>query len=498
MFSTVCLTIVLLFAQKPEIATGKGLREERSATLASERRDLEVLATRLEASVDKDAANKVRTAIEPEPEPGVIRFVPLPEVVPAPKPDDPKLPDDAQKIRARSAQALFSIASRAASKSVRRLALADQCLRDVVAREPSHAEARRLLGFIPYEKGWATPHAADLMKRKHVLHPTFGWVLSDWVPRLNLGELPVVFDANGKAKQWGPTAEADALHNDWTSPWQIDTAPHFQVESDVPLAEAVAFAGRLEAFHDLFVSRFADVIGAENLPLARRFDHPTQKPVASSKMFLVAYFATRTEYVEFMRNKFGLNEDVSLGYYMPSKQAQRANTRPRSYFYKDDQNAIESHATLYHEASHQLLFESAGKTSYENNRTNYWIWEGLGTYFETTSPQEDGSIVVGGLVGPRIAQAKIQLIEDGNYLPLDKFVALNEDGFRKDEDVYRNYAQAMALTVFLLHGEGGKYREPFLDYVASAYRGRVKPSSLADRLGVPFETLDEQFKAYLK
>ena len=156
-------------------------------------------------------------------------------------------------------------------------------------------------------------------------------------------------------------------------------------------------------------------------------------------------------------------------------------------------------ATLYHEASHQILFETAGKTSYDTNRTNYWVWEGLGTYFETVEPQEDGSILVGGLVGPRIDQARLRAAR-GDYVPLAELTAMGEDKFREDKDeaVYRNYAQAMALTVFLLHGEGGRYREAFLDYVADAYRGKVKASSLADRLGVPFTTLDKQFKAYLK
>ena len=507
MAAILLLALMPIVAQRPAVDTATALHGERRAAITAERRDLTALADRLAEKGDGAGAEAVRNAIEPEPEPGTIRFVPLSEYVPAPKPGTtlgPALPEEAKAIRAKTTKTLTAIADRAASKTVRRLALADECLRGVIAREPSHAEARRLLGFLPYPKdgkgGWATPHAADLLSKGHILHPTFGWVLADWVPHLNLRELPTDFDANGKAKSWGTADEANALHADWVKPWQISTAPHFFVESDVPLDEAVAFAGRLEAFHDLFLAQFADVIGAdrENLPLARRFDHKTQQPVASSKKFLVAYFATKTEYVGYLRSKFDLNEDVSLGYYMPSILARRANAKPRSYFYKDEQNAIESHATLYHEASHQLLFEMAGKTDYEKNRTNYWIWEGLGTYFETTTPQEDGSIVVGGLVGPRIEQARLQLIRDGNYVPIAKFVAMNSDEFRKNEDVYRNYAEAMALTVFLMHGEGGKYREPFLDYVAAAYRGKVKPASLAERLGVPTTTLDEQFKAFLK
>ncbi len=72
----------------------------------------------------------------------------------------------------------------------------------------------------------------------------------------------------------------------------------------------------------------------------------------------------------------------------------------------------------------------------------------------------------------------------------------------RDEGVYSRYPEAMALVVFLMHGEGGRYREGFLDYVAEALRGRFRPGGggrpLASRLGVPATTLDEQFRRFLK
>ena len=43
---------------------------------------------------------------------------------------------------------------------------------------------------------------------------------------------------------------------------------HFEIQTDVPLAEAIVFARRLEAFYDLFFTLMADVVG-ENLPLAQ-------------------------------------------------------------------------------------------------------------------------------------------------------------------------------------------------------------------------------------
>jgi hypothetical protein len=379
-----------------------------------------------------------------------------------------------------------------------RYAVADRSLRGVLDRDPNHAEARRLIGFVPYKGGWATPHAADLMERGFVLHPKYDWVAADWVPHLDRGELPGEMTAGGKPREWLPAADADSLRNRFARGWQIKTAPHFEIQTDVPLAEAVAFGRRLEGLHEVFFSQFADVIGRD-LPLARRYANPKQKPVATAKKFQVAYFAEKGEYVEYFKTHFFQDESISLGYYMPPKQARGfPKAKPCSYFYRDETNPIEAHATLYHEASHQLLFETARDSKIDEARPNYWIWEGLGTYFETVTPQPDGSILVGGLVGPRIDSARTLLRED-KFLPIKEFVAMDKSAFGREEGgaVYRNYAQAMALAVFLLHGQDGRFREGFLDYVADAYRAS-RPKALTIRLGVSYETLDAEFRSYLK
>ena len=155
-------------------------------------------------------------------------------------------------------------------------------------------------------------------------------------------------------------------------------------------------------------------------------------------------------------------------------------------------------ATLYHEVSHQLLFETAGPNAYTRNVGNYWVFEGLGTYFETVSPQPDGSIEVGGLVGRRIEEAIRPLVGQGQLIPLAEFIAFDQNAFNSENEIHLHYQQAMALTVFLMQWHDANYRDPFLDYVRDAYRGRIKHGagrSLRDRLGQPYGTLDNQFRA---
>ncbi len=172
-----------------------------------------------------------------------------------------------------------------------------------------------------------------------------------------------------------------------------------------------------------------------------------------------------------------------------------------AYFFRDQAGQIPVTATLYHEVSHQLLFETAGPNAYTKNAGNYWVFEGLGTYFETVSPQPDGSLEVGGLIGPRIEEAIKSLVDQGRSTPLAEFVELDESTFMQKPQIYTNYQQAMALTVFLMQWHQGTYRDAFLDYVRDAYRGRVKRGTgrkLQDRLGQKYSNLDGQFLAFLK
>jgi hypothetical protein len=114
----------------------------------------------------------------------------------------------------------------------------------------------------------------------------------------------------------------------------------------------------------------------------------------------------------------------------------------------------------------------------------------------------DGSLQVGGLVGRRLEEARKQLVENGRFIPLDRFVRLGERGFTNSNDqIHLRYQEAEALAVFLMQAHGGRYREEFLDYVKDAYRGRLKRTTglaLDDRLGVSYAQLGTELLEYLK
>lgn len=476
------------------------LRDEFAAILDRETAGLVAEADRLAGAGDIRGAAEVRAQVEPPaPADGASRIVPLPEIATASTPGGlPRV----LALRGATARDLIDLAGRAAVADPPRFAIAGDCLRAALARTPDDPEVRRLLGYVPHRGGWATPFAADQVRRGRVLDPKFGWVDAAWVEHLERSELPAPAVA-GRPTRWLPAAEADALRGSFDSGWTI-TTEHFEIQTDVPLAEVIAFGRRLEGLRDVFQAICADVIGGEQLPMARRLRDRSLAPRLdqAARPHSVAYFATKAGYLDHLASKGVRGLEGSLGYYW-TPESKKGRPRGRSYFFRDEGGQLDATDTLYHEASHQLLFESGTPAQYPRNAGQYWVFEGLGTYFETIRPRSDGSIEVGGRVGPRFANARDRLVVHAELVPTEQLVAMGPsqlNDVREGADRL-HYAEAMALTVYLMQGDEGRHREAFLEYVKDAYRGRLTRGagrSLADRIGMPYATLDERLLAFLK
>jgi hypothetical protein len=476
------------------------LREELKAIEDRERTRSEELVASLK-SEGKEAAAAAASAriLAPYSPTAPESFLALPEFVAKASPPETPPEPEGVAIRDSAVKALLALASRASAPGVGRFSLADRCLREALRRDPDHAEARRLLGYVPTPDGWATPFALEQLKAGKVRHPIYGWVPKSWSGPLDAGKLPGLVIPHDVPNQWLPADEADALRASFFDrPWSI-TTPHFELRTNAPLREAIAFERRLEQFHDVFFSLLGDVIGRDRLPLAQRLASARPAGRSVAHRYEVWYFAERPEYADYFRRKFHKEEDISLGYFMPPSEARAFKTTPRSYFFRDPNPAIDTESTLFHEASHQLLFESAGSSKFDRNPGNHWVWEGLGTYFETVRVMDDpDAMAVGEPVGPRMEQARLRLVERGELIPIRAFVALDRAQFEASPGIYLHYAEAMALTLFLMHGENGRYRDGFLDYVRTAYDGRLSSGRGLDHyLDTPYEQLDGEFLRYL-
>ncbi|MDR3618487.1 MAG: DUF1570 domain-containing protein [Paludisphaera borealis] len=516
MTSTLLLAGLALTLQVPSpTATADLSAELGKASTAIQTREavaLRALADRLQARSETKAAGAVRDLLPAPPTGVATRIKPLPPVVEphaglasvpsrpaetkskAPASPSSDWEKELKAIRSQSVKDLLDLVRKAAKADPPHLAKAGLYLRMILERDPDHAEARRLLGYVPYDGGWARPFAVDKLKNGFVAHPVYGWMPADWIMHLELGELPAPTIRGQSKTTWLPADEADKLRVDWRPPWTIRTE-HFEVQTNVPLAEAIVFSRRLEAFYDVFFALTADVVG-ENLHLAQRLRSPSLTGVATYQQHRILYFADHDEYLRRVRTVTSDDVSNSLGYYDPPKPGK--GNRATAYFFRDVDGQLPVTATLYHEVSHQLLFETAGRNAYTRNVGNYWVFEGLGTYFETVETLPDKSIEVGGRVGARLEEA-VRSLKAGKFMPLAEFLQQDQPAFNREERIYVNYQQAMALTVFLMQADQGAHREPFLDYVRDAYRGRIKRSSgrsLEDRLDIPVDQLERRFKAF--
>ena len=472
------------------------LRKEREAIEAREEKALAALAGGLEG----DASRRVLALKKPPPAAdGSSRFVPLGEIIPR---AGPVSPPELKAIRDEAARAYFGLATRCLPPSPPHLALADECLRAVVARDADHPAAWRLLGYVPHEGGWATPFAVSKLADGYVLHPTYGWVEASWIAHLDRGELPAPFVA-GKPTKWLPTAEADALRRDFAKGWQI-TTEHFAIKTNVPLNEAIGFGRRLESLYDLFGSLMADVVGPELSPLVTLAKNPKAAPTAAKRRHKILYFAEREEYIAFLEPTQGPGIHANLGNYLPKKETKPLGfTEGVSFFFRDPGGQLDVTENLDHEVSHQLLFETAGGDKYDADRPNFWVFEGLGTYFETMRPQPDGSLRIGGMIGKRIEVARDRLCIKGEFVPIGRMTTYNKYLFYggNGADIYLHYAEAMALAVYLMQAHDARHREAFLEYARDVYKGKLRSGagrSLEDRLGTDYGTLARDFLATLK
>ena len=69
---------------------------------------------------------------------------------------------------------------------------------------------------------------------------------------------------------------------------------------------------------------------------------------------------------------------------------------------------------------------------------------------------------------------------------------------QRDPRIARLYTQSAGLTHFLMHYDGGRYRDALVAYLSTVYSGRDVPASLAQLTGVGYDILDRQYREFLQ
>jgi hypothetical protein len=348
-------------------------------------------------------------------------------------------------IRRERAAALFAEAKTACDQ--RKAAYAYQLLHEVLREDPEHAEARRILGYVKSSGGlWMLPDAERMVAQPaRTDHPKLGW----------------------RARAY----------------WRLET-PHFQIATNHSAREATEAGRQLEDLHALWRQVFFRYWSTPEA-LAARFAGGSEPLAPERPKMQVAICKTREEYVAQLPDV--PQAAITLGIYL--------NEQRTAFFFAGDTSV---YPTWYHEATHQLFQQSLPRTvDQPGQQRNFWAVEGAALYMESLV-QRDGWWTAGGCEAERLQFARRYAATSGDRkLPIQRLAGLSREAMQTSPDIRQLYAQAAGLAHFLIDGEGCRYREVFVDLLASIYRGEDAADALAKATGESFATLDAKYRAFL-
>lgn len=359
-------------------------------------------------------------------------------------------------------------------------------IREVAYHDPDHRYARSLLGYVKYDDEWTTPFAATMRRRGHVWHERFGWLPSNHVSRYEKGER--LFQG-----RWMSAEKEAGLRAKFENAWIVLTE-HFEIHTNESLEGGVELGQALEEYHAFFRREFAAFFNTPQ-QMQRLFDGGGTALRNSGSRYRIHYYASRDEFIERLVRKQP-NIAITNGLYMPGDRV--------AYFFHDPEVGAANRETMFHEVTHQLLSESNPRPIDVGREANFWLIEGLACYMESFQITPEGTSV--GRPGHiRIYWARERLVNEDFFVPMRQFTALGMNEFQRPADIatlQRYYSQASGMAHFFLHYEDGAYRDAFIEHLAQIYspseRVRRSPQTLETLLGIPFETLDAQYKEYME
>lgn len=214
--------------------------------------------------------------------------------------------------------------------------------------------------------------------------------------------------------------------------------------------------------------------------------HPPTYPLVA------IVFDSQSSYVDFCREELGSASDQFIGHYSQetnrvctfdltgtdrfapaSRSASSLNHITRMLAQPTAERTV---ATIIHETTHQLAFNSGLQIRFADNPA--WVSEGIATFFESPNLEDQrGWDRVGEVNRFNLRQFRLAAAETSK---LQLFPLLASDGgFKDPERVWASYAQSWALTYFLLRTR----RQQFIDYLGKlALQPRLVEYSAEQRI----------------
>ncbi|MCA9113673.1 MAG: DUF1570 domain-containing protein [Planctomycetaceae bacterium] len=458
------------------------VREQHAALREKFSADLNELASWCDEHRFPEAAARIRRLARPV-DPQMLLGSPLPAEV---QPDlSPSLPAEERHWQAqlRFLQREFAADLYLLSRRVLNdgsPSYAYDLVREVARHDPDHRTARRLLGYVRLGEEWVTPYAARMQRSRNVWHERFGWLPKTHVERYEAGE-------RFFRGRWMSARQEEEIRRDFSQAWEVHTE-HFLVKTNHSLERGVEVATALEDFYGFFFQTFAAFF-TDSEQMKKLFSGGSRSTTVPHP-HEVHYYRTRDEYNAKLVSKIPQIAITNGLYY--------TNDRT-SYFFHDPEQ--ENDATLFHEATHQMLYESSSRDRAIAQNAHFWIIEGIACYMESFHREKE-TVSLGDPRYTRFVAARYRYMVDSYYVPLAEFDAMSMLEFQTSRDIARNYSQASGLSHFFMHYDGGRYRDALIEHLAQHYQvqpgGLRRIQSLDELTGVSMAELDRQYGEYTR
>ncbi|MBL4884402.1 MAG: DUF1570 domain-containing protein [Planctomycetaceae bacterium] len=352
---------------------------------------------------------------------------------------------------------------------------------------PDHTKARSMRGYIRQGNEWMTPFERDQLRSAKVKHPRFGWIKKSYVERYEAGERFI-------NKNWVSATKEAEIRRDFSKAWVIRTE-HFQIKTNHSLEKGVELGKKLEIYHDYFKQTFAAFYNSPQ-QIRKLLEPTTGRAKTQSQLYEVNYFRNKEEYVAKLIKRVPRIAQTNGLYQLEDRV---------SYFYFDPN--VNNDATVFHEATHQLMYESHLKSRDIARNGHFWIVEGIACYAESFRIIPEGDNFTYEIGAPQFIRfywARKRLLEEGYFVTLQKFSRM---GMTPYQDVtvpqlQKRYSQASGFTHFFMHYKNGLYRNALMNYMAQIYHSSPKTQQstrgMDHHTGVSYPALDLQYREYIQ
>ncbi len=472
-----CLACLMLSSSAGRCAAAEHPRQSAAKLIAGYTEQLVELAAWCDERGLEEQARQTRTLIRPQ-DPNCLYVTMFPSTI-----GREELPQDAPEdvvqwrgrfdtLRNGQADELFAIARRAVRLG--HASLAFDLAVAAIRQNPDQESVRRLLGYQKYRDHWRTRYEIERLKKRQVWHERFGWLPAGHVKKYEDGQRYF-------RGRWISAEQDAALHANIHNGWQV-RSEHYIIHTNHSLEAGVALGVKLEKLYLVWKQLFVRFSASEEQVAAMFEGRGGYTPAGPHE---VVYFRDREDYIRSLKPAFE-NIDISLGIYVESTK--------KAYFFADEEV---DDRTLYHEATHQLFHESRKVAPGVAQQANFWAVEGIAMYME--SLREEGSFyALGGSDDLRMEAARHRLLKDEFYVPFGKFSAKGMLEIQNDDRIATLYSQAAGMTHFLIHYDGGRYRDALVAYLATIYSRRDTAKTLSQLTRVSYAQLDRQYREFME